>query len=196
MFHDDVIKWKHIPRYWPFVRGIHRSPVNSPHKDQWRGALPFSFICVWINSCVNNRKAGDLRRNPAHYCVSVMSFNLIQNINDAMAWKYFLFYIPFVRGLRQVAQVTKQCFLQICTWRIHSSEVVVLFALVIHMKAGGYKNSNEYANVISVLYKQIYHMTACGNRQNITLMRLLVIGWHFVVHMNIYHIYDMIITLM
>ena len=25
--HDDVIKWKHIPRYWPFVRGIHRSPV-------------------------------------------------------------------------------------------------------------------------------------------------------------------------
>ena len=31
---DDVIKWKHFPRYWPFVRGIHRSPVNSPHKDQ------------------------------------------------------------------------------------------------------------------------------------------------------------------
>ena len=25
-----------FPRYWPFVRGIHRSPVNSPHKDQWR----------------------------------------------------------------------------------------------------------------------------------------------------------------
>ena len=20
--HDDVIKWKHFPRYWPFVRGI------------------------------------------------------------------------------------------------------------------------------------------------------------------------------
>ena len=30
--HDDVIKWKHFPRYWPFVRGIHRSPVNCPHK--------------------------------------------------------------------------------------------------------------------------------------------------------------------
>ena len=25
IFHDDVIKWKHFPRYWPFVRGIHRS---------------------------------------------------------------------------------------------------------------------------------------------------------------------------
>ena len=23
--HDDVIKWKHVPRNWPFVRGIHRS---------------------------------------------------------------------------------------------------------------------------------------------------------------------------
>ena len=39
--HDDVIKWKHFPRYWPFVWGIHRSPVNSPHKGQWRGALIF-----------------------------------------------------------------------------------------------------------------------------------------------------------
>ena len=25
-YHNDVIKWKHFPRYWPFVRGIHRSP--------------------------------------------------------------------------------------------------------------------------------------------------------------------------
>ena len=29
-YHDDVIKWKHLPRYWPFVRGIPRPPVNSP----------------------------------------------------------------------------------------------------------------------------------------------------------------------
>ena len=42
--HDDVIKWKHFPRYWPFVRWIHRSPVNSPLKGQWRGALMFSLI--------------------------------------------------------------------------------------------------------------------------------------------------------
>ena len=43
--HDDVIKWKHFLRNWPFVR----SPVNSPHKGQWCGALMFSLICVWIN---------------------------------------------------------------------------------------------------------------------------------------------------
>ena len=60
--HDDVIKWKHFTRYWPFVRGIHRSPVNSPHKGHWRGALMFSLICAWINGSVNNREAGDLRR--------------------------------------------------------------------------------------------------------------------------------------
>ena len=70
--HDDVIKWKHFPRYWPFVRGIHRFPVNSPHKGQWRGALMFSLICVWINGWVNNREAGDLRRYFPHYDVTVM----------------------------------------------------------------------------------------------------------------------------
>ena len=70
--HDDVIKWKHFPRYWPLVRWIHRSLVNSPHKGQWRGALMFSLICVWINGWVNNREAGDLRRYRAHYNVTVM----------------------------------------------------------------------------------------------------------------------------
>ena len=77
--HDDVIKWKHFPRNWPLVRGIHRSPVNSPHKGQWRGALMFSLICVWINGWVNNREAGDFRRYRAHYGVIVMEWlKLIQ----------------------------------------------------------------------------------------------------------------------
>ena len=75
-FHDDVIKWKHFPRYWPFVRGIHRSPVNSPHKGQWRGALMFTLICARINACVNNREAGDLRRYRPHYDVIVKYSNL------------------------------------------------------------------------------------------------------------------------
>ena len=70
---DDVIEWKHFPRYWPFMRRIHRSPVNSPHKGQWRGALMFSLIWVWINGWVNNRKAGDLRRHRAHRNVIVMT---------------------------------------------------------------------------------------------------------------------------
>ena len=56
----------------PFLRGIHRSPVNSPHKGQWRRALMFSLICVWINVWVNNCEAGDLRRFNAHYDITVM----------------------------------------------------------------------------------------------------------------------------
>ena len=70
--HDDVIKYKLFPRYWPFVGGIHRSPVNSPDKGQWRGTLMFPLICAWINGWVNNREAGDLRRHRAHYDVTLM----------------------------------------------------------------------------------------------------------------------------
>ena len=82
-YHDDVIKWKlfpryspgSFPRYWPFVRGIHRSPVNSPHKGQWRGALMLSLICIWINGWVNNREAGDFRSFRADYDVTVMQIH-------------------------------------------------------------------------------------------------------------------------
>ena len=33
-------QWKYFQRYWLFVRGIHRSPVNSPHKGH---AVKWSF---------------------------------------------------------------------------------------------------------------------------------------------------------
>ena len=75
LHHDDVIKGKHFPCNWPFVRGIQRSPVNSPHKGQWGGALMFSLICAWINAWVNNREAGDLGRRRAHYDVIVMTID-------------------------------------------------------------------------------------------------------------------------
>ena len=82
--HDDVIKWKQFPRYWPFVRGIHRSPVNSRHKGQWGGALMFSLIYARINSWVNNREAGDLRRHPTHCDVIVMIHIMLGH--TWMAW--------------------------------------------------------------------------------------------------------------
>ena len=69
---DDVIKWKYFPRYWSFGRGIHRSPVDSPHKGQWREAL-FSSICAWTNDWANNRDDGDFRRHRAHHVVTVMT---------------------------------------------------------------------------------------------------------------------------
>ena len=75
--HDDGIKWKHFPRYWQFVRWIHRSPVNSPHKGQWRWDLMFSLICAWINSWINNREAGVFRCHHAHYDVAIMDLNTL-----------------------------------------------------------------------------------------------------------------------
>ena len=86
--HDDVIKWKHFLCYWPFVRGIHRSPLNSPHKVQWRGALMLSLICAWTNSWVSNREAGDLRRHRAHYDVVVMlwTFFIIRRYRMNPVW--------------------------------------------------------------------------------------------------------------
>ena len=80
MSHDDVIKRKHFPRYWPFGRGIHRSPVSFPHQGQCRGAVMFSLICVWINGWVNNREAGDLRHYRSHYDVSVMSYGFSERV--------------------------------------------------------------------------------------------------------------------
>ena len=70
--HDDVIKWKHFPCYWPFMRGIHRSRwmplTEASDADLWC----FSLNCARINGWVNNREAGDLRRHRAHYDVIVI----------------------------------------------------------------------------------------------------------------------------
>ena len=83
-FHDEVIKWKHFPRYWPFVHGIHRSPVNSLHKGQWCRAFMFSFICAWIYGWINNCEAGDLRCHRTHSDVIVMF---------AKIWKLWIFFV-------------------------------------------------------------------------------------------------------
>ena len=93
LIHDDVIKWKHFPRNWPFVRGIHRSPVISPHKGQWRGALMFSLICVWINDWVKNREAGDLRHHRAH-CDVIVMHHLRSNDQTVNRETRVLFHYP------------------------------------------------------------------------------------------------------
>ena len=65
-----------------------RSPVDSPHKGQWCGALMFSLICPWTNVWANNRDTGDLRFHHAHYDVTVMNkvnvfwscYNLVKHL--------------------------------------------------------------------------------------------------------------------
>ena len=73
-----------FPRYWPFVLGINRSTVNSPHKGQWLGALMFSLIWAWTNRWVNNRAAGDLRSHLTHYDVTVISHQAITFTNTKL----------------------------------------------------------------------------------------------------------------
>ena len=89
-FHEDVIKWKHFPRYCSFVRIIHR----SLHKGQWRGALMFSLICVWINGWENNREAGDLICYCAHYDVIVMLWATpnVANVYSESSYVYTTFW--------------------------------------------------------------------------------------------------------
>ena len=90
------------------------SPVNSPHKGQWRGALVFSLICIWINGWVNNGEAGDLRRYRTHYdvivtmCLELSWWPAASHqscfIKIMMtSWNGTLFHVtvPFVRGIHR-----------------------------------------------------------------------------------------------
>ena len=90
--HDDVVKWKHFPRYWPSEKGIHWSLVNSPHQGQWREALMFSLICVWTNGWANHRNAGGLRRHRAHYDVVVTRppYLLCSTMSFSTRWCFIL----------------------------------------------------------------------------------------------------------
>ena len=80
--------------YWIFVRGIHRSPmnsrpVNSPHKVQWRGAFMLSLICAWTNGWVSSWDACDIRRNRAHYDVTIMKC-VIWCAGEMRLYKYII----------------------------------------------------------------------------------------------------------
>ena len=71
-----------------FTRGVHLMIASSNgnifhvtgalwgestgHKDQWRGPLMFSLICICTNGWTNNRDASGLRRHRAQHDVNVM----------------------------------------------------------------------------------------------------------------------------
>ena len=106
--------------YWPFVRGIHQSPVNSPHKGQWRGALMFSLIWARTNICANIRDAGDLRRHRAHYDVIIMVQDIL-NSNLYMLYGQYSphfsqceSFIPLLNLLDIVMHVIVNCYIMNC----------------------------------------------------------------------------------
>ena len=63
--HDDAIKWKHFPRYWPFVRGIDRSPGNSPQKKPVTQSFDV-FFDLRLNKRLSNQSWGWWFKTPSH----------------------------------------------------------------------------------------------------------------------------------
>ena len=61
--HDDVMTWNSFPHYRPFVKGIHRSPVDFLHKDTLMRTFDVSLKLAWTNCWTNSRIADDLRRH-------------------------------------------------------------------------------------------------------------------------------------
>ena len=82
-WHDDVIKWKHFPRYWAFMWRINRSPVNSSRRPVTLN-FDVSLICAWTNGWVNSRGAGDLRRN-----CTLNDGNVMKYYHLWFSWSYF-----------------------------------------------------------------------------------------------------------
>ena len=113
------------------MRGIHRSPVNSPHKGQCRGALKFSLICVWMNDWVNHREADVLRRYRAHYVVTPMElcayllacitgFLFTQKILSYWYWDFHLW-----NRLKFTIFFTRKtvCFSEQRPWSAHAEQI-------------------------------------------------------------------------
>ena len=129
---SNVIKWKHFPRYWPFVRWIHQSPANPPRKGQWRGALMLSLICAWINDWVNNREAGDLKRHRAHYDVIVMNdrfpvygitTNFWSPVKATELWRSIIVHYTYVSEAWFI--YVKMIFsMHLLEWNVHSASSI------------------------------------------------------------------------
>ena len=123
VFHDDVSKWKHLPLYWPFVRGIHWSPVDSPHKCQWRWDLMFSLNCAWTKVWANNRNVGDFRHHRVHYDVNVM--HMKKGFQLPMVFQYGMLISNARQIILQIISVRKWLILLLF---FHRSR----FALLLH----------------------------------------------------------------
>ena len=75
----NILPWHWSPLcYWPFVRGIHWSSMDSPHKRLAAQALIFSLMLAWTNCWTNMPVPGYLTRYDTH--VKVFA-NLLQYLS-------------------------------------------------------------------------------------------------------------------
>ena len=111
--------WRHQIETFSALLAIHRSPVNSPHKGQWRGDFMFSLICVWLNGWVNNGEADDLRRYRAHYYVTVMQF-IYMYMECVLSLPFFFSILPNI--LHMIGMHQLQHHKVNITWWRHQME--------------------------------------------------------------------------
>ena len=74
----DKAWWKHFPRYWPIVQGIHESPVNAPHTKTSDAEL-WRFFGLRLNKQLSKRSWGCWCETPwrslwRHYNGSINSY--------------------------------------------------------------------------------------------------------------------------
>ena len=126
--HDDVTKWKPLPRYWPFVRGIHRSPMNSPHKCQWRGALKFSLVSASIK-CL--RKGGHFVYGDDELIVSISVYFYL--------FTWFIFQVNSSKGpwlIMQAGRIAESililCHFVFSNLLISYATGVMIISVVLH----------------------------------------------------------------
>ena len=83
LLHDDVIKWKHFPRYWPFVWGIHPSPVHLPDKGHWRGYFLWSVLELTVEQTIDMPMIWDRihKRHPIARPNGVPFVNIVDRID-------------------------------------------------------------------------------------------------------------------
>ena len=114
---DDTIKWKHFPCYWSFVRGIHRSPVDSPHKGLWRGVLTFSLICAWTNSWANT-ETPVIRDAIALVMTSLWCYAYLCHRSSWCLWKVCRFWVKDIsKTNKPVVQILQTLVLGIAVVR-------------------------------------------------------------------------------
>ena len=80
----NILPWHRSPLcYWPFVRGIHWSSMDSPHKRLAAQALIFSLMLAWTNCWTNIPVPGYFTRYDTH--VKVFA-NLLQSLSFTGLW--------------------------------------------------------------------------------------------------------------
>ena len=164
--------WRHQMETFSALLAIcaGNSRVNSPHKGQWRGALMFSSICAWINGWINNREVGDLRRNRAHYDVTVMLkqtqcsqrwWITITKVRLVKLWRptgFFLYHPPNI--LEIYSFLWAQCWPACAKWILCIKPMLYWWRIPVltspkHSKMSCYVSTRLFCVVIWISIKSI-----------------------------------------